>query len=113
AKAIIVQIVDDIGFVGCYHGASVPSRPDLPEISQDTWTHQVNQLRLEGFHPGKFPAVKSPVREDDGHFRIERKGDGPELHDLFLAGIRLVVGNAQKNLVPARPKVTNQLELGS
>jgi hypothetical protein len=73
----------------------------------------VDQVRLEGFHPGKFPAVKSPVREDDRHFRIQRKGDGPELHDLFLSGVCLVVWYCQKNLVPARPKIVDQFDLGS
>ena len=85
--------------------APVPSCPELPKISQDARTHQMNQVRLEGLHFRKFPAVKSPVGENDGHFRIERKGYGPKLHDIFLSGVSLVVGDRLKNLVPAQAKI--------
>ena len=57
--------------------------------------------------------MKSPVRENDGHFRIKRKGDGPKLHDLFLSGVRPVVWNRLQNLVPALAKIADELSLGS
>ena len=113
AETVIVEIADDIGFVGCHNGASVSSCPKLPEIGKDTRTHQMNQVRIEGFHFLKFPAVKSPVRENDGHFRIKRKRYSPKLYHLFLSGVRLVVWNRLKNLVPACAKMADKLHLGS
>jgi hypothetical protein len=113
AKTVIVHIADDIGFVGCNHGTSVPSRPELPEIGQDTRTHQMNQVRFKCFHSLKFPAVKSPVRENDGHFRIERKGYGSEFHNPFPAGVSLAVGDGLQNLVPAPAKIADKFHLGS
>jgi hypothetical protein len=73
----------------------------------------MNQVRFEGFHSLKLPAVKSPMGQNDGHFRIERKGNGPELYDIFLPGVRLVVWNRQQNLVPAHAKIADKLGLGS
>jgi hypothetical protein len=73
----------------------------------------MNQVRLKGLHPGEFLAVKSPVGKNDGHFRIERKGDSLERHHVFLRRVRLVVGDSQKNLVPARAQVADKLKLGS
>jgi hypothetical protein len=73
----------------------------------------MNQVRFECFHSLKFPAVKSPVRENDGHFWIERKRYGPELHDPFLSGVSLVVGDGLQNLVPAPAKIADKLDLRS
>jgi hypothetical protein len=53
----------------------------------------MNQVRLESLHFRKFPAVKSPVGENDGHFRIQWKGNSLERHYLFLRWVRLVEGN--------------------
>src|ERR1039458_664536 len=113
AETVIVQIADDIGFVRRHHGAAMASCPELSKIGQDAWAHQMHQVRLEGLHPCKFLAVKSPVGQDDGHFRIERKGNGLKRHHVFLRWVRLVAGNSQKNLVPARAQVADKLKLGS
>ena len=112
-ETVIVDIADDIGFVRCHNGTSASSCPALPEIGQDTRTHKMNQVRFECFHSLKFPAVKSPVRENDGHFRIKGKGYSPKLHDLFLSGVSLVVRDRLKNLVPAHAKIPDKLDLGS
>jgi hypothetical protein len=112
-ETVIVNIADDIGLVRCNYGASVSSRPDLPKIGQDTRTHKMNQVRFECFHSLKFPAVKSPVRKNDGHFRIEGKGYGPKLHDIFLSGGSPVIWDRLKNLVPTHAKIADKLALGS
>jgi hypothetical protein len=112
-ETVIVYVTNNISFVRGNHGTSVPSCPELPEISQDTRTHQMNQVRFKCFHSLKFPAVKSPVRENDGHFRIEGKGYSLEFHDPFLSGVSLVIGDGLQNLVPAPTKIADKLHLGS
>ena len=87
AEVIIVHVPDDIGLIRGHHGTPVPTAPKLPEVCQDTRAHEMNQIRFEGFQFRPFTAMKDPVGENDGHFRVKRKGYGSELHNVLSARI--------------------------
>ncbi len=63
------------------------------KIGDNTRAHHMDKIWTKGFHPRKFLAVKSPVGKDDGHFRIKRKRDAAERHNVITGGNRFVTGD--------------------